>query len=58
MTGCNYAENSSAQSQKEGREKEELLCCSAERGDEDSSVFFQLLKGDADQRTTMAEGKV
>lgn len=39
-----------------GREgEEELLFCSAERSDEDSSVFFKLMKGGADQRSTMAE---
>lgn len=39
-----------------GREgEEELLFCSAERGDEGSSVLFKLVKGGADQRRTMAE---
>lgn len=56
VTGRNYAENSETPSQKE-EEEEELLCRSAEPGHEDSSVFFQL-KGGADQRRMMAEGKV
>lgn len=58
LAGRNYAENSRTRSQKEGREEEEeLLCCSAEHRDEDSSVFFHLMKAGAAQWRTMAEGK-
>lgn len=60
VTECNYAEDTATRARKWGKkgregEEEELLFCSAERSDGDSSVLFKLMKGSADQRRTMAE---